>query len=61
MPNPKHKTTKSKIGMRRSHHEAATMQYVKCEKCGELKLAHAVCGSCGSYKGRQVIADKKEV
>lgn len=61
MPNPKHKTTKSKRNMRRSHHEPSTMQYVKCDKCGELKLAHSVCGSCGSYKGQQVIADKKEV
>lgn len=61
MPNPKHKTTKSKVGMRRSHDKPGSFQYTKCDKCGELKLAHNVCGACGSYKGRRVIMDKKEV
>lgn len=60
MPNPKHKKTKSKVGMRRSHHHASSLQAVKCDKCGELKQAHIVCPACGSYKGEQVL-DKKEV
>ena len=61
MPNPKHKTTKSKVGMRRSHHHPSTLLGVKCENCGELKQAHTVCPSCGTYKGRKVVADTKEV
>ncbi|MBQ3033668.1 MAG: 50S ribosomal protein L32 [Deferribacterales bacterium] len=60
MPNPKHKVTKSKVGMRRSHHHTSPLQAVKCDKCGELKQAHTVCPACGSYKGEQVIT-KKEV
>ena len=27
----------------------------KCPQCGELKLPHQVCGSCGYYKGREVV------
>ncbi|MDE7168717.1 MAG: 50S ribosomal protein L32, partial [Mucispirillum sp.] len=53
MPNPKHKTTKSKVGMRRSHHHPSSLLGVKCDNCGELKQAHTVCGSCGTYKGRK--------
>lgn len=61
MTNPKHKTTKSKVGMRRSHHHTSTILGAKCENCGELKQAHTVCPSCGTYKGRKVLAETKEV
>lgn len=54
MPNPKHKTTKSKIGHRRSHHHPAVLQSVKCSNCGELKQAHVACPACGHYDGRKV-------
>lgn len=57
MAVPKKRTSKSRKGMRRSHHaikpNAAAMI---CPSCGELKLMHRVCESCGTYKGAQVIA-----
>lgn len=28
---------------------------VKCDNCGEYKLAHRVCPNCGSYKGEEVV------
>lgn len=28
----------------------------KCPQCGEYKRTHRVCGSCGYYNGKQVIA-----
>lgn len=31
----------------------------KCEKCAEMKLAHAACASCGYYKDRLVIDKSK--
>ncbi len=39
---------------------AANMRYApkvsqNCNSCGEPKLPHHVCGSCGQYAGRQVI------
>lgn len=61
MAGPKHKVTKSRLNMRRSHHRAATLQSTKCDKCGELKQAHSICPSCGSYKGVQVLKGKKEI
>jgi len=52
---PKGKTSKSKVGSRRSHHSAKTRQGVKCDNCGELKLPHNVCPACGYYDKKQVI------
>ncbi|MCD8491770.1 MAG: 50S ribosomal protein L32 [Geovibrio sp.] len=52
---PKKKTTRRKKGHRRSHHHATAHSFGKCENCGELKLPHRVCPSCGYYKKVQVI------
>jgi large subunit ribosomal protein L32 len=55
MAVPKKRTSKPRKRMRRSHHflvhKAATMD---CDTCGEVKLRHHVCPSCGSYRGQQV-------
>lgn len=55
MAVPKRKTSKSKRNMRRSHHALSAVKSTECPNCGERMLAHHVCGSCGSYKGRQVV------
>lgn len=59
MAVPKHKTSKSKRDMRRSHQNLEAPTLSKCPECGEPKLPHHVCPNCGQYKGKQV-ADKKE-
>lgn len=48
------KKSKSRKGMRRSHHRVAIPNVVLC-KCGEATLPHSVCPSCGSYRGRQLV------
>lgn len=56
---PKRKTSKARRDKRRSNVwklEAPALS--RCEKCGEYKLIHRVCSSCGYYKNREVI--KKE-
>ncbi len=40
---------------RRSHYKLSKPAIVKCPNCGEYKLAHKVCDSCGTYNGRQVV------
>ncbi|MEK6538108.1 MAG: 50S ribosomal protein L32 [Nitrospirota bacterium] len=55
MPNPKHKISKSRGGMRRSHKKLTMPGYVQCPECRESKLSHHVCPNCGTYKGREVI------
>lgn len=56
MPVPKQKTSKAKTRSRRSTHDKITApNVVWCGACGERKMAHRVCLSCGSYKDRQYI------
>ena len=61
MAVPKKRTSKSRKRMRRSHHalnHTAATEY--CDSCGELKLLHRVCVSCGVYRGVQGIAQAAE-
>jgi large subunit ribosomal protein L32 len=55
MPLPKRKTSKSKRDMRRSQKKTAAPSVTTCPQCGEAKLPHTVCKSCGVYKGRNIL------
>jgi large subunit ribosomal protein L32 len=60
MANPKRKISRSKRDMRRSHWFAGMKptQIRTCENCGEKKLPHSACPSCGYYKGENYITPK---
>ncbi len=61
MAVPKRRVSKARRDKRRSSVwkiEAPTL--VKCPQCGELAVPHKVCGSCGYYKGRQVIVKDED-
>jgi large subunit ribosomal protein L32 len=45
------KKSKSKKGMRRSHHHVPVPALVLC-KCGSPTKPHSLCPSCGAYRGR---------
>ena len=45
------KKSKSRKGMRRSHHHVPVPAVVLCQ-CGSPTVPHAVCPSCGNYRGR---------
>ncbi|MDD6265996.1 MAG: 50S ribosomal protein L32 [Clostridia bacterium] len=56
MAVPKRKVSGARRDKRRSSVwklDAPTM--VKCPKCGEFKLAHRVCKTCGSYAGKEIV------
>jgi large subunit ribosomal protein L32 len=55
MAVPKKKTSKSRKGMRRAHDHVAKPTVIYCE-CGEPTVPHRVCASCGTYKGKQMLA-----
>jgi large subunit ribosomal protein L32 len=60
MPVPKKKLSKAKTRTRRSHDALTAPNLSPCPKCGEPKLSHRVCGSCGHYRGRQVFQVESE-
>ena len=55
MAVPKKKTSKSRRDMRRAHHALAPVPHTECPNCGERKMPHHVCGSCGYYREREVV------
>lgn len=58
MPVPKKRSSRSVIGMRRSHDFlTATAATEVCPNCGATKQRHRVCAACGTYRGRKVFAD----
>jgi large subunit ribosomal protein L32 len=59
MAVPKKKTSKSRRNMRRSHHALTPIYSGECPNCGERKLSHHVCPSCGYYNGRAILRGKK--
>lgn len=59
MPNPKRRHSKTRGRKRRTHYTATSPSIGSCPNCGEKKLNHRVCPSCGFYDGRSVILPKK--
>lgn len=59
MAVPKKKTSKSRRNMRRAHDALTPVFSVECSNCGERKLPHHVCHSCGHYNGRAILRGKK--
>ncbi|HAY37622.1 MAG: 50S ribosomal protein L32 [Bacteroidetes Order II. Incertae sedis bacterium] len=56
MANPRRKNSKARTRQRRTTYynrlsEPTTME---CPNCGETKLMHRACPSCGHYRGRAV-------
>lgn len=55
MPVPKKKVSRSRRGMRRSHHGLSLPSLSVCPQCHEAKLPHQVCPHCGQYKGNEIL------
>ena len=61
MAVPQNRVTSSKRNMRRAHDALVPGSYNECPNCGELRRPHHVCGSCGHYGGREVVATVEDV
>lgn len=59
MAVPKRKVSKERKRKRRSHHALTTPNVVNCPECGESRLSHRACPSCGFYNGRKVFASEE--
>ncbi|MCE1187726.1 MAG: 50S ribosomal protein L32 [Ignavibacteria bacterium] len=58
MPNPKRKMSKTRRDKRRTHYKATAPTLGKCANCGDIKMAHHACPSCGYYDGRSMFIPK---
>lgn len=56
MAVPKSKISRSRRNMRRSHDALSIEASQECGNCGELKRPHHICGECGHYGDREVLA-----
>nr|HPI02137.1 50S ribosomal protein L32 [Bacillota bacterium] len=56
MANPKQRFGKSRTRKRRANWKAEAPTLVECPKCKAMKLPHTVCGECGFYDGREIVA-----
>ena len=56
MAVPKRKTSKARRDKRRANWKLSVPGMVKCPACGEFKMPHRACKTCGSYKGKEVIS-----
>ena len=55
-PHPKRKHTSGRRDRRRAHDALEAQNLVACSNCGEMRLPHTVCPSCGHYKRREVVS-----
>lgn len=61
MAVPKRRVSRTRRDKRRTHYKLKSQSITRCPKCGEPKMPHRVCPSCGEYKGTtyHVIVTKK--
>jgi large subunit ribosomal protein L32 len=55
MANPTHRHTRTRRDKRRANWKGRMPTLSACPECKEMKEAHRVCVSCGSYDGRKVL------
>jgi large subunit ribosomal protein L32 len=61
MAVPKRKQSKSRSAIRRAQvMKRAAPHSIPCPRCGEQKLAHRLCPSCGYYRDRLVVEKQEE-
>ena len=47
-------------GHRRHHLALKLPQLMDCPQCGQKKLTHYVCPSCGTYNGHQILTIREK-
>lgn len=52
---PRAHSTRGQKGRRRSHLALKPLALVSCSHCGQPKLPHIVCKTCGYYDGKEMI------
>lgn len=53
--------TRAHTGNRRSHHALKARSLMLCDSCGQPKLPHKMCASCGNFKGKKIASVTKKL
>lgn len=56
---PKRRHSKARKRTRRASIKLEAPQLITCKSCGEPKLSHVVCTSCGMYNNKEVVSKTK--
>ena len=61
MANPRRKHSKARTRSRRARYYGSLRkpETMECPNCGNPKMLHRACPSCGHYRGRRVIEPKE--
>ncbi len=57
MAVPKKKMSRSRTRQRKAHWKVSSPTLATCSQCGAMHIPHRVCHECGSYNGREIIAE----
>ncbi len=60
MAVPKRRTSVSKRNKRRAHDSLTAPTLMACPQCGEPRVRHRACPTCGVYRGRKVSEPRGE-
>ena len=56
MANPKRRHSKARTASRRAQYKVHSLPTThECPNCGNVKMRHRACPTCGHYRGRAVI------
>lgn len=58
MAVPKKRTSSARRDKRRAQHKAGKPNLNSCPRCHSPRLPHRVCPTCGTYAGRDVVAQR---
>jgi large subunit ribosomal protein L32 len=58
MAVPKKRTSRTRRDKRRATHAVSAPRLNRCPRCHSPRLPHRVCPTCGTYAGREVIAQE---
>lgn len=60
MAVPRNRHSTARKNSKRAHHAKTPRQSEGCANCGARNLPHHVCHSCGFYRGRLVVAARRD-
>lgn len=59
MAVPKKRKSHSRTRTQRAHDALTPSHWIGCPQCRAAMAPHRVCGGCGYYRGRQVLAKEE--